>query len=153
MNLFLLVIFKINFLYNDTLIPKDTVKFSYQDMLTFNYGRVQKTNKKTENLLKGRRAKSDLLGNEDDVHYYCIIYNKKGHKSKEGFWTLECFYGPYKEYYNNGKLKMEGDFMNPMKTNSNCLKVKLWKYYNKKGKIVKKEYYSNEGNLISIQKF
>lgn len=71
------------------------------------------------------------------------------------------FWGPYKEYYPNGKIKIEGEYlffgtdlkMYQDKKNWNK-KIGLWKYYNKKGKLKRSEkqgkwkYYNEAGTLI-----
>ncbi|MBI4945934.1 MAG: hypothetical protein HY840_05990 [Bacteroidetes bacterium] len=77
------------------------------------------------------------------VNYpYCKIYDKKHRLIEEGIWTTECFSGKYKSYHNNAVKKSEGMY--------HCnIKIGNWKYYDKKGKLVKEESYNEDGVLIN----
>ncbi|MGZ4053314.1 MAG: hypothetical protein ACXVPM_00315 [Bacteroidia bacterium] len=60
------------------------------------------------------------------------------------------FWGPYKEYYKNGNLKCEGQYLflgldwrkyrNEKNLNK---KIGTWKYYDRKGKLKRTEKFDN----------
>ena len=54
--------------------------------------------------------------------------------------------GPWKEYYNDGTLKMEGLYKND-------IKVGLWKYYHANGSIEQEGKYNAKGNAIDLWKW
>ncbi|HUH73882.1 MAG TPA: hypothetical protein VLZ75_05690 [Chitinophagales bacterium] len=67
-----------------------------------------------------------------------------------------CLLGPFKEYYSDGKIKVEGNFKsNPSNDYSNLrlrglcsMREGFWNYYNESGKLQTVETYEN-GSLVN----
>jgi antitoxin component YwqK of YwqJK toxin-antitoxin module len=74
-----------------------------------------------------------LLGKADGQ--YCKFYIKDSVIIEEGVWHHEYFEGPYKAYYENGKIKIIGTY------SATGIKTGRWLYYDKKGKLKKKLNY------------
>ena len=66
---------------------------------------------------------------------YCKFYNKDSIVILEGIWNPEFFKGPYKEYYNNGKIKTEGEYSTI--ESEYGTKTGKWVYYKKSGRVIK----------------
>lgn len=70
----------------------------------------------------------------------------------------ECLVGPFKEYYSDGKLKVEGDFKPNSSSDWSNLRLRGmcsvregdWKYYNTSGKLETIETYQN-GKMVDRQ--
>jgi hypothetical protein len=83
-----------------------------------------------------------------------FFYRKKEKGCK---YIDEIFVGGYHEYYDTGILKISGQYKTYAgdeifkKHMENGLKVGIWKYYTKAGKIESIENYDSEGNLIRKQ--
>lgn len=69
----------------------------------------------------------------------------------EGDFYLDCGVGTYKEFYLNGNIKVIGNYRrnetqewNRATSNEWCaIKEGVWKYYDEKGNLTKKEEYKN----------
>ena len=69
----------------------------------------------------------------------------------------DCFIGPFKEYYSNGKLKVEGNFKGALDGNYSQLRLNglcsqregVWKYYTPEGRLDYLETYDSSGKVIS----
>ncbi len=66
-----------------------------------------------------------------------VDYLEDGKISKEVTYKNSSLYGPYKEYYNSGIIKLSGNYTGGKKTGD-------WKYTNEAGKLVKTEQYKND---------
>jgi len=55
----------------------------------------------------------------------------------KGMKTTYVKYGPYFYYYENGKLKISGQYKDDKKTGE-------WSYYDEQGKLIKTEKYEND---------
>lgn len=73
---------------------------------------------------------------------YCKFYNKDSIVILEGIWNPEFFMGPYKEYYDNGKIKTEGEYSESDVAEECGIKKGRWVYYKKNGKVKRIEIYS-----------
>lgn len=58
-------------------------------------------------------------------------------------WDLQRV-GPYKEWYENGNLKTEGQYVEPEKHGYRTIKTGRWIYYDENGKLVKEEWYEDD---------
>jgi len=74
-----------------------------------------------------------------DNNLYFIIYRNKERKNvvKSGRYNGEHFIGPYIGYYKNGIIKVKGTY-----NESDYSKIGVWKFYNKKGKLIKEINYN-----------
>jgi hypothetical protein len=79
----------------------------------------------------------------------------------EGFFYTDCAIGPYRAYYSNGNMSVNGQFANyegrkEVDENGNwrdlsvyCRKIGKWEYFDERGKLVKTEYFDGKGQLVS----
>lgn len=72
------------------------------------------------------------------------FYTKERKLIAEGFWDLEGFQGLYREYYKTGQLQEEG-------YRNGDWKIKMWKYYDESGKLIKEDEYDEKGSLLSTK--
>lgn len=77
-------------------------------------------------------------------HPYIIFINYNGNIIEEGFWEVESINGYYKRYYTSGKIKEQGVYYFGNK-------IGVWKYYNKKGEILKLETHPDKYNVLGTQ--
>jgi hypothetical protein len=98
----------------------------------------------TEVLEKLEAESIDTLAN---YHFYIII-NDLDSKQQKGYYDngnikyeadlkKGVLHGSYKEYHENGELRVKGKY-------NNNKKASLWRYYNNKGKLVLEKDYENE---------
>lgn len=59
--------------------------------------------------------------------------------------------GKYSEFYNDGKPKLEGYFKEGNSANESNIKTGIWKYWNRKGELVKEEFYENNMQLKKVK--
>ncbi|MBS1635423.1 MAG: hypothetical protein JST26_05825 [Bacteroidetes bacterium] len=69
---------------------------------------------------------------------YSMFYNVKGKLIAETIWKLEGFLGSYREYYENGKLKVSGEYNGDQKTG-------IWREYDVNGNVIKEKNYNTPG--------
>ena len=70
-----------------------------------------------------------------------------------------CFVGPFKEFHNNGKLKVEGDFKSIPNDDWSNLRLRglcstrerEWKHYSPEGKLESIEHYEH-GKVVYVEK-
>jgi antitoxin component YwqK of YwqJK toxin-antitoxin module len=86
------------------------------------------------------KSTCDSLFSEVAVGKYCKFYNNDSVVVIEGTWFPEFYIGPYKEYYDSGKIKMKGEYS--VKEGEYGEKKGNWIYYKKNGKIKKTINYS-----------
>ena len=75
-----------------------------------------------------------------------IFKTKNGIVLARTGWRFEEFTGDYIEYYSNGVIKKIGKYNEDL---SSLAKIGNWKYFNKKGSLVKEECFNEKGKLIS----
>lgn len=73
---------------------------------------------------------------------YCRFLINDSIIKQEGIWYREYFIGSYKEYFENGGLKTEGFFTDGKDGREQGLKTGKWRFYNRKGKLIKVINYS-----------
>ncbi len=157
-NLFLLQIVNVGF------FPRDTVVFTYDELflLTCNNDYIIKDEtcyyknrnyriQEFDSIRKSLNHKIALIGVWENPTY-CILLDDKNNKSEEGIWDIECFWGPYKKYFRNGQLEMEGSFANLYETQG-CTKINDWKYYNHEGDLIRIETYDKNGRFLKRKNF
>jgi hypothetical protein len=90
-----------------------------------------------------------------------IYYYESGAKQSEGEWENGKI-GIHKEYFEDGKLKSEGEYIISQQVFHNSFnsinyyesKSGCWLYYNEEGKIIMEEWYSNtEWNVETVVKY
>ena len=94
----------------------------------------------------------NVSGVRTTVSYHCN-HNKKiqyTHNDANNF-------GKYQEWYENGQLKMDGQYNETVSNDSLTYfgaskEQGTWKYYNEEGKLVKEEIYSN-GKIIATKEY
>ena len=86
------------------------------------------------------------------VGKYCKFYNKDSVLVLESIWYPEFYAGQYKEYYDNGILKISGEFVKEGEGPPLGTKKGKWYYYYKNGKLRKVINYSNTSNNSSSNK-
>lgn len=141
------------FVENDTLV-KDTIEFTYEELallskkgsLTSSNGVLHGGSNKDKKVYQSLHWKLDSIIKEP-LNHYSIILGKNHKIIEEGWWNIECFKGPYKKYHCNGKLAEAGCFADPS-INSDCFKIGVWYYYNRKGKLIKEKQYDMQGKLL-----
>lgn len=108
---------------------------------------------------------------QDSVYQYAKTFHKNGQlaricriwryapEKQPGEWV---FVGPYKSYFENGKIKTSGKYSEKLPLNQtdyrcpfddNCrnnwgIRIGEWKYYDEKGKLLYVESYDSTGVLI-----
>jgi len=89
---------------------------------------------------------SDILMEFDNLfcYDYMIFKFKNGKYFQEGYKCSEYDDGYIKCYHSNGRVKSEGVFY----FNN---KIGLWKYYNKRGEIIKTEDFSDENKVLGLK--
>lgn len=138
----------VNFIYKDI----DTLKVYDVDLY---YKRVNNTSSYFVNGEKVSKAIYDKYnGNSDNLGNcrpcYLLHYNEKGILVKFAAQYTDCRIGEYKEFFKDGKLKVNGNYLkNPTgnwddlwKRGYCSVKHGKWEYYNIHGMISKIEYYS-----------
>jgi hypothetical protein len=142
----------------------DTLVFTYNELFLLNcnndyiikdeicyYKNIQYRVYEFDSIRKSLNSKPALTGSLENPTY-CILLDDKKNKSEEGIWDLECFWGPYKKYFSNGKIEMEGSFVNLYETTA-CNKINDWKYYNERGDLIRTETYDKKGQLVSRKNY
>lgn len=106
------------------------------------------------------RQDFDKLVSFRDVVCDSILYQAQGKYIKfyindtivkqEGVWYREFYVGLYKEYYENGILKILGHYSDGKDGKQEGKKIGKWFYYNKSGKIIKETDYSKAKSKIKV---
>lgn len=128
-----------------SIIGTDTVaKLNGNPISIKEYLKIENTNCRLWGSCEGQQDSSDLYF----VNTYDLDENLLYCTYQLG--PEEIFFGPYKEYYKNGKIKIEGQYMfygtdrkqyeNRKHWNN---KTGEWKYYNEDGKLIKKRKFKN----------
>jgi|GEM_PF-4640625 len=68
---------------------------------------------------------------------YCKLYIGDTIMRIEGRWCVEFWKGSYKEYYNNGILKIKGFYYDGEENDKWGNKERTWYFYNRRGKLKK----------------
>ena len=134
------VIFKKYTDYNKQTLARNFLDSHYLND-TLYYYKNKEIKKRAQPMGKAYGATFDVCRGKS----YFFFYTKRGKLIAEGNWHIEGFVGSYKEYYKNGNPKLDGFY-------SGDLKIKLWKYYNESGKLIKEEEYDEKGNLLPSKK-
>ena len=82
----------------------------------------------------------DSLFLKEAVGKYCKFYNEDSILVLESTWYPEFYAGVYKEYYNDGKLKVQGEFVKEGGYDMGR-RIGKWYYYYTNGKIKKVKNY------------
>lgn len=85
------------------------------------------------------------------TRHYCFFYSEDGKVNRKGILTVEFdIIGKTSIYYDTGEIESEGKLSDNI-----CLvgqKIGAWRYYNKKGKVIKIEEYDTKGVLLKTKK-
>jgi len=135
---------------NDTVIAVYYKKFredNNSNKFTFIFKRDTLTigkkarNRAHLNLIANRQL--DSMGVSEGKLYF-KFYNKRMKLLFEGTWLLEYFEGPYKSYYRNGNIKLEGIY-------DLGWRVGEWKRYSRKGELIDtKEFFEKAEDYLHI---
>ena len=79
--------------------------------------------------------------------HYCRFYNEDNILVEEGIWNVEFWVGPYKKYFDNGVLKIEGQFSALESTIGK--REGIWKYYKTNGTLDYQEVYKM-GKVVKV---
>jgi antitoxin component YwqK of YwqJK toxin-antitoxin module len=84
---------------------------------------------------------------------YTIYANDSIPIAESNFIGMPLFkVGKYKEYYNNGTPKLDGQYVDAQNARASNIKTGVWKYWDEKGKLMKEEYYENN-KLIKTEEY
>lgn len=86
----------------------------------------------------------DTLLEINSTGKYCKFFNKDSITIIEGRWYPEFYTGRYKEYYDDGILKLIGYYSDGKDGLDKGTKIGTWYYYDTKGKLKKAIDYSKK---------
>lgn len=88
-----------------------------------------------------------------------VFYFQTGIKKYEMQWINGTLVDEYKEYFESGKIKIIGNYLNPMDidpstipSSRHSIEHGIWKYFNEEGKLIKEEQFENGKILNAAEK-
>lgn len=93
------------------------------------------------------QLKSDSYYPNTRKAFRLMSYYPSGAKQSQYDFCMMNLFGPYKEWYENGQLKIDGNYESFVDNGQlNIIgnkKTGKWSYYNESGKLIKEEFYEN----------
>lgn len=105
------------------------------------YNRIEIDSMSYMKMNKFASSVCDSLFLKEAVGKYCKFYNEDSIVVLESIWYPEFYAGSYKEYYNDGKPKVVGQFVKEGEDYDLGARKGKWVYYYSNGKIKKTKNY------------
>jgi hypothetical protein len=100
--------------------------------------------------------KDSLLKNFNKVYYVKCFHKTNDYLIYEALQNGFCAQGPFKEYYPNGNIKRQGNFItfsNPKNINDSCNRFDgKWEFFNQSGQLIRTEYW-DKGTFLYEEPF